>query len=231
MSRRSIFSRRQSLAPGSYDNPLADFLDALPDYFNQYQQNQLALGRQQLADKRYEDAQERQKMMDDFSMARATGDQNVIANVFRKYGKSNEASQLEKSAKTFSDISGEYSDIINMSTDEMYSNLDLLKEVKDRSASLIPQYASDNSGRLTYLRNMNKDLTSMINNVQSTAGKLRPFKDYTAADQSMFNSFGKARDKSRERLDDLEPQMLQLITRFDGDEEKARKDRGYQQLQ
>ena len=36
MSRRSIFSRRQSLAPGSYDNPLADFLDALPDYFNQY---------------------------------------------------------------------------------------------------------------------------------------------------------------------------------------------------
>ena len=41
--RRSIFSRRQSLAPGSYDTPLADFLDALPQYVTQYQQNQLKI--------------------------------------------------------------------------------------------------------------------------------------------------------------------------------------------
>ena len=53
--RRSIFSRRQSLAPGSYDTPLADFLDALPQYINQFQQNQLQLGKQQLAEKRYQD--------------------------------------------------------------------------------------------------------------------------------------------------------------------------------
>jgi hypothetical protein len=52
---RTIYSRRQRLAPGQYDTPLADFLRNLPDYFNQYQQNQLALERQQLADKRYED--------------------------------------------------------------------------------------------------------------------------------------------------------------------------------
>ena len=68
MSRRSIYSRRQSLAPGSYDNPLADFLDALPDYFNQYQQNQLAQKRYQdeidyrnernrIADERYNQEQ------------------------------------------------------------------------------------------------------------------------------------------------------------------------------
>ena len=55
---RSIYSRRQRMAPGQYDTPLADFLDNLPGYFNQYQQNQLALERQKLADKRYEDAQE-----------------------------------------------------------------------------------------------------------------------------------------------------------------------------
>ena len=49
---RSIYSRRQRMAPGQYDTPLADFLDALPGYVNQFQQNQLAHGRQQLADKR-----------------------------------------------------------------------------------------------------------------------------------------------------------------------------------
>jgi hypothetical protein len=54
---RSIYSRQQRLGPARFDNPLADFLDRLPDYFNDYQRNQLALERQQLADKRYEDSQ------------------------------------------------------------------------------------------------------------------------------------------------------------------------------
>ena len=54
---RSIYSRRQRLGPARYDNPLADFLENLPAYFNDYQRNQLALERQQLADKRYEDSQ------------------------------------------------------------------------------------------------------------------------------------------------------------------------------
>ena len=66
---RSIYSRRQRMAPGQYDNPLADFLDRLPGYFNQYQQNQLALGRQQLADRRYEDAQEQQEFRNELSLA------------------------------------------------------------------------------------------------------------------------------------------------------------------
>ena len=43
------------MAPGQYETPLADFLDRLPDYINQFQQNQLAIGRQQLADKKYEE--------------------------------------------------------------------------------------------------------------------------------------------------------------------------------
>ena len=61
---RSIYSRRQRLGPTRFDNPLADFLDRLPDYFNQYQQMELARDRQRLADKRYNDQQERQKMLD-----------------------------------------------------------------------------------------------------------------------------------------------------------------------
>ena len=52
---RTIYSPRQRMAPGQYESPLADFLDNLPGYISQFQQNQLALGQQQLETKRYED--------------------------------------------------------------------------------------------------------------------------------------------------------------------------------
>ena len=55
--RRSIYSNRQAQAPGSYETPLADFLDALPGYVNQYQQNKLQLDRQDLQEKRYNNSQ------------------------------------------------------------------------------------------------------------------------------------------------------------------------------
>ena len=61
---RSIYSRRQRLGPASYETPLADFLDRLPDYFNQYQQMELARDRQRLAEKRYDEQQERQAILD-----------------------------------------------------------------------------------------------------------------------------------------------------------------------
>ena len=50
---RSIYNRREA---GTYETPLADFLDALPGYINQYQRNKLVLDKQELEDKRYEDA-------------------------------------------------------------------------------------------------------------------------------------------------------------------------------
>ena len=65
---RSIYSRRQRMAPGQYDNPLADFLDNLPAYFNQYQQNQLALEQQKLQTKRYDDAQKQQVFRNELTL-------------------------------------------------------------------------------------------------------------------------------------------------------------------
>ena len=65
---RSIYSRRQRMAPGQYDNPLADFLDNLPGYINQFQQNQLALERQKLQTKRYEDAQKQQEFTNELNL-------------------------------------------------------------------------------------------------------------------------------------------------------------------
>ena len=68
---RTIYSRRQRMAPGQYDTPLADFLDRLPDYFNQYQQNQLVLERQKLQTKRYEDAQKQQEFTNELNLIKS----------------------------------------------------------------------------------------------------------------------------------------------------------------
>jgi len=73
--RRSIFSRRQSLAPGSYDTPLADFLDALPQYVTQYQQNQLKINQQELASKRYDDSVKQQEYQNELSLYRLLPDE------------------------------------------------------------------------------------------------------------------------------------------------------------
>ena len=58
---RSIYSRRQRMAPGQYDTPLADFLDNLPAYFNQYHQ-------QQLQTKKYEDSQTQQEFTNELNL-------------------------------------------------------------------------------------------------------------------------------------------------------------------
>jgi len=93
---RSIYSRRQRMAPGQYDNPLADFLDNLPGYVNQFQQNQLALGRQQLAEKRYEEDRAYRQRQEERNIA-----QQNINNLFRKQAQlegvaQEKARQLEK---------------------------------------------------------------------------------------------------------------------------------------
>ena len=103
---RTIYSRRQRLAPGQYDTPLADFLRNLPDYFNQYQQNQLALERQKIQTKRYEDAQKQQEFRNDISLANLLDGSSQTK--FLKSSKDprlqNIGNQRESSENTFQEI-------------------------------------------------------------------------------------------------------------------------------
>ena len=84
---RTIYSRRQRMASGQYDTPLADFLDRLPDYFNQYQQNQLAIGRQQLQEQRYQDSVERQDRIDVENQKRYETSQALAAKAVEESNK------------------------------------------------------------------------------------------------------------------------------------------------
>jgi len=67
---KSIYSSRQALAPGAYDNPLADFLDALPVYISQYQQNKLK-------EKRYDDEKEYREARDAIADSRFSDAQDI----------------------------------------------------------------------------------------------------------------------------------------------------------
>ena len=152
---RSIYSRRQRLGPARFDNPLADFLDRLPDYFNDYQRNQLALERQQLADKRYEDSQRiakeqrdkeqirYDKAQDDKDKAIRKSDYNRILNALPKYdfeGKARLArrydyedqaqffdAQDEAQSSSLSEIQSKVSQVQNLGPNATFYDYDKIK--------------------------------------------------------------------------------------------------------
>ena len=152
---RSIYSRRQRLGPASYETPLADFLDRLPDYFNDYQRNQLALERQQLADKRYEDSQRiakeqrdkeqirYDKAQDDKDKAIRKSDYNRILNALPKYdfeGKARLArrydyedqaqffdAQDEAQSSSLSEIQSKVSQVQNLGPNATFYDYDKIK--------------------------------------------------------------------------------------------------------
>tara|TARA_A100001515_G_scaffold81796_2_gene64931 strand:- start:693 stop:2387 length:1695 start_codon:yes stop_codon:yes gene_type:complete len=152
---RSIYSRRQRLGPTRFDNPLADFLDRLPDYFNDYQRNQLALERQQLADKRYEDSQRiakeqrdkeqirYDKAQEDKDKAIRKSDYNRILNALPKYdfeGKARLArrydyedqaqffdAQDEAQSSSLSEIQSKVSQIQNLGPNATFYDYDKIK--------------------------------------------------------------------------------------------------------
>jgi len=152
---RSIYSRRQRLGPARFDNPLADFLDRLPDYFNDYQRNQLALERQQLADKRYEDSQRiakeqrdkeqirYDKAQDDKDKAIRKSDYNRILNALPKYdfeGKARLArrydyedqaqffdAQDEAQSSSLSEVRSKVSQIQNLGPNATFYDYDKIK--------------------------------------------------------------------------------------------------------
>ena len=150
MSRRSIFSRRQSLAPGSYDNPLADFLDALPDYFNQYQQNQLQIQRQNLADKRYEDSVKRQQERDnraDYERILSRLGKFDYANMKKvadQYGYEDDsmsfASMIDDQNNTLSSLRDKINQVQNLDAEATYFDYDkIAKDISPQDIEMLSE--------------------------------------------------------------------------------------------
>jgi hypothetical protein len=123
---KTIYSRRQRRAPGQYDTPLADFLDRLPDYVNQFQQNQLAIGRQKLQEQRYQDSIARQNRLDVENQKRYETSQALAAKA------------VEESNKRFK-IQQENIDINRKRADDQFIKTNVMSLVRSGKYGLAEQ--------------------------------------------------------------------------------------------
>ena len=150
MARRSIYSRRQAQAPGTYETPLADFLDALPQYVTQYQQNKLQLQKQELANKRYDDSVERQEERDKKS------DYNIVLNrigkfnysamaqTARQFGYDDDAlsfsSMADKQNNTLSDLRNTINSVQNLGAESTHFDYDnIMKDVTPEDINMLKE--------------------------------------------------------------------------------------------
>ena len=148
--RRSIYSRRQAQAPGSYDTPLADFLDAIPGYVNQYQQNQLQLQKQELADKRYDDSVKRQQERDnraDYERILSRLGKYDYANMKKvadQYGYEDDsmsfASMIENQSNTLSGLRDKINQVQNLGTEATYFDYDkIAKDISPQDIEMLSE--------------------------------------------------------------------------------------------
>ena len=151
--RRSIYSRRQAQAPGSYDTPLADFLDAIPGYVNQYQQNQLQ-------SQRYKDEKEYRAARDEVAdkQKKLTNELNLIRSL-PEYAraKAMSTSGVESISSLGESLEAEnnaFNESINNLTGSDSENLTNLKKVLNS-----PQVIS-NPTRKKQVESKIKDLTN-----------------------------------------------------------------------
>tara|TARA_R100000234_G_scaffold17132_1_gene9356 strand:+ start:6413 stop:8392 length:1980 start_codon:yes stop_codon:yes gene_type:complete len=207
---RSIYSRRQRMAPGQYDTPLADFLDALPGYVNQFQQNQLALERQQLADKRYEDSIKRQRDRDDYNKRKNTFDTNLnivsqqgpqIVNRYLKtmskdpkyseFVTSDIESILSESIKnddSLNNIEATYSDFTSMGQKELFSKTAELQGFRDTLDEEIKRVGI-RSDYYKGLQGKRDAISKIINFNESKEGTDLPTEQWSASQISLFDNF------------------------------------------
>jgi len=178
MARRSIYSRRQSMPAGTYETPLADFLDALPQYINQYQQNQLALKRQELAEQRYQDE------IDYRNERNRIADERYNADLLREKNKYDDEQQLLK-------------DQIELERIKINN-----KEKSDRD-KLIYEGFTDISPELglNYLINKGKvDQDSNVASLISLNEERKTFNDELEFLQQNVNEFSSPRDIAKNQL-------------------------------
>jgi hypothetical protein len=148
--RRSIYSRRQSMPAGTYDTPLADFLNAIPGYVTQYQQNQLQLQKQELADKRYDDSVKRQQERDnraDYDRILSRLGKYDYANMKKvadQYGYEDDsmsfASMIENQSNTLSGLRDKINQVQNLGTEATYFDYDkIAKDISPEDIEMLSE--------------------------------------------------------------------------------------------
>jgi hypothetical protein len=98
------------LGPARYDNPLADFLDRLPDYYSQFQRNELALKQQDLMNKRYDDSQKQQAYRNELTLINS-----LPESARAKAMLSSENEDIQEAGRTVEEESNAFDSMLNPS--------------------------------------------------------------------------------------------------------------------
>ena len=135
---------------GTYDTPLADFLDAIPGYVNQYQQNQLQLNKQALQEKRYDDSVKRQQERDnraDYDRILSRLGKYDYANMKKvadQYGYEDDsmsfASMIENQSNTLSGLRDKINQVQNLGTEATYFDYDkIAKDISPQDIEMLSE--------------------------------------------------------------------------------------------
>ena len=135
---------------GTYDTPLADFLNAIPGYVTQYQQNQLQLQKQELADKRYDDSVKRQQERDnraDYDRILSRLGKYDYANMKKvadQYGYEDDsmsfASMIENQSNTLSGLRDKINQVQNLGTEATYFDYDkIAKDISPEDIEMLSE--------------------------------------------------------------------------------------------
>ena len=229
---RSIYSRRQRLGPARFDNPLADFLDRLPDYVNQFQQNQLALDRQQLQEQRYIDARNREDKryedaltQQDFNnhmkiysaLDKASQKQQYLQNVLLKDSRfkdfdltalNNAMTNSVKLESDYDDMSSKYQDIITMASKDQFSEYEdvnnLFTDMKGMQSDYRgTEYERDLANKYNAISALKKDL-------QEKSGKVISIDDAPFNVKSQYKNLSKLQETTAKAFREAEVSINEL---------------------
>jgi len=182
---RSIYSSRQAMAPGTYATPVEDFLDKLPGYIQDFQKNQLELGKMQLLNKRYDDEQEYIKDRDKLADARYTAEQKIKANAVDENRKRYLRAEKRSNAKEEREAERHLDTLVASAYkkgDPRYISYAISKAKLDGDGA--------NVGRLTSLQKQNEDFEAELSSLYTsvnTAGDLRGIANSQLAVEEFMN--------------------------------------------
>ena len=228
---RTIYSRKQRLAPGQYETPLADFLDRLPELYNRYQQNQLALERQQLAEKRYQDAQEKERKRYQDSL-----NQQEFNNHMKIYNSLDKSSQKKQYLQKFlqepkfknfnitalndatsnavrfendyDDMSSRFQDIIVMPSKDQFSKYEDVDKLFTEIKGMLPEYRGTEYEK--DLSDKYNSISALKQRLQEKSGKVISIDDAPFNVKSQYKNLSKLQETTANAFREAEASINEI---------------------
>tara|TARA_R100000700_G_C3178827_1_gene154847 strand:- start:670 stop:2496 length:1827 start_codon:yes stop_codon:yes gene_type:complete len=228
---RSIYSREQAMRPGQYDTSLADFLSRLPDYYAQLEGVKLAREKQELAETRYQDAREREKIKYEDSLI-----QQDFENHMKIYNSLDKASHKQQYLQKFlqdpkfknfnvtalndatsnsvnlenayDDIISRYQDIAVTPFKNQFSRYEDINKVFTEMEGMLSDYRGTEYEK--DLSSKYKELSTLKATLLEKSGQIIPLDDADFSVKSKYKSLNKLRENAGTAFREAEASLYEI---------------------